>query len=429
MTEATYKPSLRILYVTNGFPYPLASGLLRHYYLLRELSERHAVTFLSIVAPDFAPENTEALAPFTERILTFPRKKSRIGRGLTRIRLLLPGSLTGTPAGRLGQAGMSLIADQRFDVVLFSGKGTYPALDAFKRLPVVIDMCDMGSSRVRGNLRFARARHIPLLLLEFVEMRRAERQLAERGNHLFFASARDRDLLFDTHPDLLGRVPVSVLPNGVDLAYWRRTGRQLGDGEVVFHGSMEWPPNEDAALHLIKDIMPLVWRSHPDARLSIVGRSAGPALRSAAADPRVIVTGPVADVRPYLEQASVFAAPLRFGAGIQNKVLEAMAMEVPSIVSPLAAAGVRPDDGRDPPVAVASGAAECAAGLVKRLTAARRDPAPDRAARRYVEQNFTWTRSGELLAEILEQASRATRHPAAAGDLDCGDGVALRSRQ
>jgi polysaccharide biosynthesis protein PslH len=430
MTDVTPKPSLRILYVTNNFPYPLATGLLRHYHLLEQLSRRHAVTLLSIVGSDFAPENEDALASVTERILTFPRRSSRLGRGLTRIRLLLPGSRTRTPAGRLGQAATGLIARERFDAVLFSGKATHPALRAFDKLPVVIDMCDTGSSRVLGNLRYAPARRLPLLLLEYVEMRRAERLLAEKGDYLLFASARDRDLLFERHADLRERVPVGVLPNGVDLEYWRRTGSELGDSEVVFHGSMNWPPNEDAALHLIREVMPLVWRSHPDARLSIVGRSAGRAIHSAAADPRVLVTGAVADVRPYLERASVFAAPLRFGAGIQNKVLEAMAMEVPSIVSPLAAAGVRSDDGRDPPVAVASAANEFAAGLVELLAAARRDPVPDHAARRYVEECFAWERSGQLLAEILEYASEANGgRRAAAGRVDRPDGVAIRSGQ
>lgn len=414
----TSGPSLRILYVTNNFPYPLATGLLRHYFLLRELARTHKVTLLSIVGSDFARENEAPVADFTERIVTFPRRRSRVGRGLTRIGVLLPGSRRRTPAVKLGKAGAGLVASQGFDVVLFSGKGTFPALEAFRQLPVVIDMCDMGSSRVLGNLRFASARRLPTLLLEFVEMRRAERLLAHKGDHLLLASARDRDLLLERHPDLRGRVPVSVLPNGVDLEYWRRTQTELGVSEIVFHGSMSWPPNEDAALHLVGDVMPLVWRSHPDARLSVVGHGAGPALRAAATDSRIIVTGSVPDVRPFLEQASVFAAPLRFGAGIQNKVLEAMAMEVPSVVSPLAAAGVRSGDGHDAPITVAASAEEFASGLVQRLTTAERDPTPDRAGRQYVEHHFTWTQSGKLLAEILKDASAGSHH---------GDGATLRS--
>ena len=398
-------PSLRILYITNDFPYPLTSGLLRHYFLVKELSRRHAVTLLSIVSPDFAPETQAGLAPFTEDIHTFPAaaRRSVASRGLARARDLLPAAFRAqTPAGRLGRAGASLIASGKFDVVVLSGKRDYPGLSPLTELPVVIDMCDAASSRVRGNLRVAPARRKPRLLLEYLELRRIEQRLAERAHHLLFASARDRDALLGRRPDLIERVPASVLPNGVDLAFWRRTREQLGQGEVVFTGAMDWPPNEDAALHLIQDVMPLVWRSAPEARLSVVGHSPRPVLRSAAGDPRVTVTGYVDDVRPYLEQASVFAAPLRFGAGIQNKVLEAMAMEVPSVVSPLAAAGVRSADGGQPPLVIAADPQEFAAGIAERLVTAQRDPLPDETARRYVEENFTWRRSAELLESVFE---------------------------
>ncbi|CAN5148032.1 glycosyltransferase [soil metagenome] len=403
-------PSLRILYVTSDFPYPLTSGLLRHYFLVKELSRRHTVTLLSIVSPDFASENKEGLAPFTEHIQTFPgvARRSVASKALARARDLLPAALRArTPAGRLGRAGASLIATGGFDVVVLSGKRSYPGLSPLTGLPVVIDMCDAASSRVRGNLRYAAARHKPRLLLEYLEMLRIERRLAEQGDHLLFASARDRDALLSRSPNLRERVPASVLPNGVDLAFWRRTHRQLGHGEVVFTGAMDWPPNEDAAVHLIQAVMPIVWRSAPEARLSVVGHSPRPVLRSAAVDPRVTVTGFVADVRPYLERASVFAAPLRFGAGIQNKVLEAMAMEVPSVVSPLAAAGVLTADGQQPPLVVAADPHEFAAGIVERLVAAKRDPLPDETARRYVEENFTWRRSAELLEDVFDAAVAA----------------------
>lgn len=401
---------LRVLYVTNGFPYPLTSGLLRHYYLLREIARRHAVTLLSIVGSNFTPEHGDALASFTDTIVTFPRTDphgSRAHRGLARIRPFVPSMHAQTPAGRLAQTAAKITEDRGCDVVLFTGKGTHPALDALAELPVVVDMCDTSSTRVRGQLRFARKRQAPKLVFEYFEMRWVEGLLAKRASHLLFASARDRDALLGRYPELGDRTPITLLPNGVDLEYWHRTNRQLGGAEIVFTGAMDWPPNEDAALHLARDVMPLVWRALPDARLSIVGRSAGPALRAVATDARVTVTGFVPDVRPYLERAAVFVAPLRFGAGIQNKVLEAMAMEVPAIASPSAAAGVRSPDGRDPPLTIATEPQDFAVAIVDRLVAAESSPLPDEAARQYVEEHFTWHRSGDLLGRALESATRA----------------------
>src|SRR5206468_215326 len=141
--------------------------------------------------------------------------------------------------------------------------------------------------------------------------------------------------------------------------------------------AMEYPPNTDAALYLIEEILPLVQRTVPAAQALIVGRDPPARLRSAGQRPGVTVTGFVDDVRPYLERATVFAAPLRFGAGIQNKVLEAMAMEVPVVASPLAADGLRTEDGAQPPLDVARTTEEFADRIARRLLEAQRDPAPD----------------------------------------------------
>ena len=179
-------------------------------------------------------------------------------------------------------------------------------------------------------------------------MRRIEARIVRRAAHVMFASERDRLLIMGaaTTPE------ASIVPNGVDLAFWRRTALTLGRDRIVFTGAMHYPPNVDAALVLANQVLPLVRRRLPEVSLDIVGRDPAPALLAIADRPGVRVTGYVPDVRPYLDGASVFAAPLRFGAGIQNKLLEALAMEVPVVASTLAIDGLRV--GREaPPAAVA----------------------------------------------------------------------------
>ena len=126
--------------------------------------------------------------------------------------------------------------------------------------------------------------------------------------------------------------------------------------------------------------------------------------------PGVTVTGLVDDVRPYLVAASVFAAPLRFGSGIQNKVLEALAMGVPTVASANGSAGLITDEGIRPPLTVASpkDPVAFAAAIVDRLRAVDADPSPHVDGRTFVERHFTWTRSGELLEATLREAA-ATR--------------------
>src|SRR5690606_6865931 len=137
------------------------------------------------------------------------------------------------------------------------------------------------------------------------------------------------------------------------------------------------------------------------AELFIVGHSPVPQLVAAGKRPGVTVTGFVDDVRPYLERAAVFAAPLRFGAGIQNKVLEAMAMEVPVVASPLAADGLNTEDGGRPPVTLARTADDFARSINAALDARTHDLTPDTVARDYILQYFVWPAIGERLRAVL----------------------------
>lgn len=404
---------MRILYVTADLPWPLTSGYLRHYHFIRALSRRHEVTLLSLRAPEHGPEDVAALEPFTARILTEPSSRgprSLLVKIRDRLRILVAGG--DVAAGRLGDAGARLAADQPFDVMLLSGKRTMPVLDGLPAMPFVADLCDATSSRIRREMRHARLRRLPSLVLEYLEVRRVERALMRRADHALFASARDRAALVPTRrrdaSTHTATAPASIVPNGVDLAYWRRRRRALGRDEIVLTGAMDYPANVDAAIHLVEDVLPLVQAVLPTARVSIVGRDPVPSVSALADRPGVTVTGFVDDVRPYLERAAVFAVPLRHGAGIQNKVLEALAMEVPVVASPLAAEGLRTEGGDRPPIDVAADPARMAELIVARLREAEGGAKADPALRRYVADHFDWGRNADRLEAILAAAAGRT---------------------
>lgn len=409
VTDAAGREGLRILYLANGFPWPLTSGYLRHYFMIRELARRgHRVSLLAIVPTGFAPGDRAALEPFTERIVTVDsnrRSRSLRHRAQRRLGTI---SIGERAARRLRDEVEDLLADVPHDVVLVSGKRTYPALDATGGLPIVADVCDATSSRLRGNLHYASFGRLPLLLTEYLEVSRIERALVRRAVHVLFASARDRDALLG--PDERDRA--TVLPNGIDLAFWDRpAGVPLGRDEIIFTGAMDYPPNADAALYLIREVLPRVRAEVPGAHLSIVGRDPTPKLVRAGSVPGVTITGLVDDMRPYLLAASVFAAPLRFGAGIQNKILEALAMGVPTVASVNGSAGLITTEGVRPPLTVASAKDPDAfsAAVVERLREVAADPSP--TSRAFVERHFTWTRSGELLDGVLRDAAAQRTSP------------------
>jgi glycosyltransferase involved in cell wall biosynthesis len=396
---------VRVLYVTNGFPYPLTSGYLRHYFLIRGLaSASHDVALFSLSGREVTTEDRAALEEVCSSVTVV--RADTGSRLRQRLATVLPSLTVYGPAAALGRAAADLGERWPADAVLFSGKRTFPALPPLAGLPLVTDLCDATSSRLRAGLRHDPPVKVPAHLVEWASVRRVERALVARSASLLFASARDRDLVVSP-ADAARSV---VVPNGVDLGYWHRTNESLGRDTIVFTGAMDYGPNADAALHLVQAVLPRVRGRRPDARVLLVGRGPGPALREAAARAEgVTLTGTVPDVRPALEEAAVFAAPLRVGAGIQNKVLEALAMEVPVVASSLAAGGLHTADGEAPPLVEADGPEATAAALVEALRRADGAAAPAADGRRFVAEHFSWRRSAELVARALEAAVGAGR--------------------
>lgn len=388
----------RITYVTAGFPFPLSSGYLRHHHLLRALAPDHDVRLRSLAGDRFDEGDLAGVADVVDDVRVFrARGGSALSRELGRLR---PQRRADVVALRAAVAAD--VADGA-DAVVLSGKDTASVLDVVPRtVPVVVDLCDATAARVTQEMRTAGPVRRLALAARRRTLRRVERELVLRGDVLLTASARDRELLVEEGaPGRAGEA--LVVPNGIDLDHWQRSTAVLGS-EVVFCGNLGYRPNADAVTHLVEDVMPRVWAVVPEARVSVVGVGAPDALVGRLTDRRVTVVGAVPDVRPHLERAAVVAAPLRIATGIQNKLLEAMAMEVPVVTSPVAAAGLGPGA----PVAVADDVADAARAVVARLRAAATGHAgPDATARRWVGERFDWAASGRILARALAEPARA----------------------
>ena len=399
---------MRVLYITAEVPWPLQSGYLRHFHIMRGLSERHSVTLLSLTRRvGLSDDAARALRPFLDDIQVVSHGTNRRGMGRTE-RVLARRRAARRLASRVGEC----LALGHHDVVLFSGKDTFPALRAVGATPVVIDVCDAASLRIRGQLEVAGAARRPALSARLAEVRRVERGLAKATRHLLFASERDRAAVLGTGDG--GR----VVPNAVDLDYWTRS-TPLEPGStprIVMTGVMDYPPNYDAALRLAERIMPPVREAVPEAELVIAGRDPGPQLR-AAGDARtwMTVTGALPDLRPEMERGTVYCAPLRFASGIQNKLLEALAMEIPVVTTPVVADGIRAD-GVNPPMIIADGDEAIADGVLRLL----RRPADHRRlateGRAFVEDAFSWGRTVAIVEHELALAAGrppAWSHPGA----------------
>ena len=398
---------MKILYLTFAFQHPSLRGPTRCYHFIKELSRRHEITLLSASRLPVPREALEEMAGYTEGMQIFGgngETKSRFGKVLRRV----PG--IGARLEReweysraveeLKKAFAKVVRGKSFDVLLHHGKDVFPVIEEFEDLPIVIDVCDATSMRILGQMAYARPVKRALLGLRYLRVKRLEKRVVRKSPHLAFISCRDREAVMGP-----GRA-AEILPIGVDCEYWTRRAGNPQSNTIALVGVMNYAPNADAALYLIDEILPHIRKTIPDIRVLIVGRDPMPALlERAKRNPEVTVTGFVDDVRPYLERTAVAVAPLRYGAGIQNKVLEAMAMEVPVVTTRLAADGLRVEGEARLPLETADTAEEFAGQVVALLQNPARRAKLGGEGRQFVERNYVWLRSAETLEKICLRAS------------------------
>jgi glycosyltransferase involved in cell wall biosynthesis len=197
---------------------------------------------------------------------------------------------------------------------------------------------------------------------------------------------------------------IATLPNGVDTEYFYPEATTTRDA-VVFSGKLSYHANAAAALRLVQRVMPLIWAHRPNTSVILAGKDPPEMIRNLASDQRVQVTGYLEDLRPVFARAAVAVCPLVYGAGIQNKVLEAMACGVPVVTTRDAGAALSAIPGRE--VMLADSDAEFAEAAREMLDdpTARREMGD--AGRAYVEREHQWSRLGARLAGIYADARRS----------------------
>jgi len=409
---------LKVLYITTEIPYPLTSGFLRHYYFLRALGPRHQIAFLSLTKKsEFSQEARQALAPLVESMQVFGMPQAS-EPWLVRKVVHLPvvgkkwqGALRIRWAAReLQKAVHARLRDERFDLIMFSGKNTFPAIAPVHETPIVADCCDATSARVSGEMKHAGPVRKLWLLMRYLEVKRIEKRLVRKTSFLVFASHRDRKVM-------LGNLEAGeILPQAVDAEYWSRASLPHKENCLVFTGVMNYSPNHDAALFLIEKILPLVRREFPGVEVVIGGRDPLPALQAAAQrHARVQVTGFVEDLRPYLAQAAVYVAPIRYASGVQNKILEALAMATPVVTTNVVADGLRMNEKTQLPLLIAETAEQFAEKIIHLLQQKKDRERLSLAGRQFVEKNFVWARNFEKLERLWLAAagrknSRVEKH-------------------
>jgi polysaccharide biosynthesis protein PslH len=245
---------------------------------------------------------------------------------------------------------------------------------------------------------------------ELPRTRKYEAGLRRRFDHVLVTSPLDREAFLELSSPQGEGGPISVIPNGVDLSYFAPDSQfQREPHTLVISGKMSYHANVSMVLNFAEKVLPLIWNQMPTVKLWIVGKDPTPEIRALAGDPRVMVTGSVADIRPYLSKATLAVTPITYGVGIQNKVLEAMACATPVVSTPQAISALAAVPEKD--VLVAEGA-EALANVILRLIGSPLLQAQIGAAgRNYVEGHHQWPRIAEALENLYLDAIQAKKTP------------------
>ena len=233
----------------------------------------------------------------------------------------------------------------------------------------------------------------PIMSIEYRRLKKYERKIFPDFNHHTIISIPDRDLM-----PIDERENIAVIPNGVDYSYFFPFN-DLKDIDVVFTGNMGYPPNIDGSEFLIREIMPLVKARFPNVIFMIAGATPHSRVQSLEST-NVRVTGWVDDIRDCYARSKVFVAPMRIGTGLQNKLLEAMAMKIPSVTTTLANSALMATQGEQ--ILVGDSAEEIANHIIKLLS--NPDFAAEIASKGcdFVHNTFSWEDSTDLLSALME---------------------------
>jgi len=399
---------LKVLFLVTRFPAPPWRGdQVRAYHHLRLLAPRHAITCCALVLRPPPLRARAEIAAMGVRVEVMPlgllgavpSLVRALGRDRRPLQLLL------FARSRARARVERLLAAGGFDLVHAQLIRSAAYLPAAPRPPAVIDLIDALSASFERRARVGGAPLAPLLRLEAARLRRCEAEL--------LGAAAPRLVVSESERAALGSGNLRVVPNGVDGAAfaYREDGRP--PARLVFAGNLGYFPNVDAAAWLARDILPRVRRAVPEAELRLVGARPARAVRALTAAPRVSLAAAVPAMAPELAAATVAIVPLRAGSGVQNKVLEAMAVGTPVVATARAASGLEVRPGEH--LLVADDAEGLAAAAIALLRDPLRARAMARAARALVERRYRWEDSAAGVEAAWRAALAETGSPARTG--------------
>ena len=384
---------MKLLVVLSRFPYPLEKGdKLRAYHQIRVLSRQHDIYLFALSDTEVPASSLEAMKPFCKEI--------RVGRicWWTKLSNSLRAFFKGWPIqcgyfySREAKRALRQFADEvKADAIYAQLVRTVPYVQELKG-DKTIDYQDVFSQGMLRRAERAPFWQKPFFKMESRRLQRYEADVFPLFQHHTIITEVDRDLMPVKDKD-----KISIVGNGVDFEQYRYDGQEK-IYDLIFAGNMSYAPNVDAAEFIVKQILPNLLPQFPNLRLVLCGVNPAPRVR-ALQGPHVTVTGWVDSIAVYYAQSKIFIAPMRLGTGLQNKLLEAMATQLPCVTSPLAGKplkGVVPQQD----ILICSTPDDYAVAITRLLADSTYYQQIAQQGYQYVQQRYSWEAATEPLLQL-----------------------------
>ena len=385
---------MKILVVLSRIPFPLEKGdKLRAYYQIKELSKWHDIYLVALYNRTVPTEAMRELTPFCREVHFLKQHPVRSAFNMM-------GSLfLGLPL----QCGFfySHRNHKRIDKIIQSVQPDRIYCQLFRmaeyvrhyRIPKVLDYQDAFSMGMERRAQKAFPLFRPVMRMEGHRIAHYETDIFDDFEHKTMITALDRDCI--QHPM---KEEIVIVPNGVDFAKFSHDETRKTH-DLIFSGNMNYPPNVDAAVYLVKEILPELRKNHPNVRLMLAGADPAKKVRALQSD-HVTVTGWVPSMTDCYAQSRIFIAPMRLGTGLQNKLLEAMSMGLPCVTSPLAGKPLSPA-AEEGAIATCSTTRQYVDALDKLLSDEDYYQELAQKGHDFVHERYDWTNATRTLSELF----------------------------
>lgn len=385
---------MKILFLTSRFPWPLEKGdKLRAYHLIRELSAEADIFLFAINDKDVSEEQLNALRPYCKDIQWAKVAALQSLASMTNAALgTIPFQAAYFYSAKAVKQLRVFAERTEADIVFCHLLRMAPYAEQLPSGKKYIDLMDAFSTAMERYVTTAAAWIKPAAKTEAARLKNYEAKLIREFSGASIISAQDRSYM----PESL-RDKVNVIPNGVDVNYYHPQASEFRQ-EIIFLGNMAYIPNIASVAFTVKQVLPELEKLQPGCRFLIAGANPASEVK-ALQGTRVRVSGWLEDVRSELAASAVMIAPMLISVGQQNKILQAMAMKVPCVVSALAANALGAEDGKE--VLVAETPSEYAAKIHQLLNNPDLRNAISENAYQWVHQQYAWSASGKMLLESL----------------------------